>query len=296
MGMARYDLAVAYRVYPKVSGPARTLPFGDDKLLMAEACLRSFCQSLGSLRAKLWVLLDSCPPEYEALFRRYLAASEPEIITLDHAGNAASFGKQLDILLAQDDAELVYFAEDDYFYLPGQFAEMTEFLHRHPDTDFVSPYDHPDYCCLPLHRGCRALRAAGTRHWRAAGSTCLTFLTRKQTLRACEPVFRSYTRGNFDCSLWLSLTKHRVRNPFAALRFFLSGDFAWKIFAKAWLYTGRQIMFGRRHSLWVPVPTIATHLDSAGLARGADWMAVFEQARGELLVSSAQRALDGGPA
>lgn len=56
-----YDLAVAYRIYPKVSKPARSLPFGDDKYQLSEACLKSFKESLGSLRVKLWALLDGCP-------------------------------------------------------------------------------------------------------------------------------------------------------------------------------------------------------------------------------------------
>ena len=38
----RYDLAVAYRIYPEVSRPAQSLPFGDDKLKQAGICLRSF--------------------------------------------------------------------------------------------------------------------------------------------------------------------------------------------------------------------------------------------------------------
>jgi hypothetical protein len=290
--MPAYDLAVAYRVYPKVSPPARTLPFGDDKLALAEACLRSFRDSLGPLRVKLWAVLDTCPPAYTAVFRRYFPASDLEIVPLEKAGNTATFSRQIDILLAQQAAELVYFAEDDYFYLPGQFAEMPEFLQRHSDVDFVSPYDHPDCYRLPLHRGSKLLRAAGARHWRTAASTCLTFLTRRRTLAEYERVFRSYARGNFDCSMWLSLTKHRVRNPLAALRFLAHNDFAWKIFAKAWLFAGPQIAFGRRSSLWVPVPAIATHLDSAGLAPGVNWIAALERSRAELTCAARQSGDD----
>ena len=88
----RYDLAIAYRVYPEVSKPARSLTFGDDKYLLSEVCFRSFKESLGALRAKIWVLLDSCPPEYEALFRRYVDPDDLVIVRLDGAGNRATFG------------------------------------------------------------------------------------------------------------------------------------------------------------------------------------------------------------
>ena len=69
--MANYDLAVAYRIYPQASQPARGLPFGDDKLRSAEICLRSFKQSLDGLRVKLWAILDGCPDSFASLFRKY---------------------------------------------------------------------------------------------------------------------------------------------------------------------------------------------------------------------------------
>src|ERR1700731_1686715 len=59
-----YDLVVAYRIYPMFSKLGQGLPFGDDKLRLAEVCLRSFRDSLGSLRVKIWAILDGCPQEY----------------------------------------------------------------------------------------------------------------------------------------------------------------------------------------------------------------------------------------
>src|SRR5579864_984045 len=114
-GTAKYDLAVAYRVYPRVSGPALDLPFGDDKYSLSEVCLRSFKESLGNLRVKMWAILDGCPPEYEVMFRKYFDDSELVIVTLDSVGNLQTFATQIEMLLGQSDADLVYFAEDDYF-------------------------------------------------------------------------------------------------------------------------------------------------------------------------------------
>jgi hypothetical protein len=277
---SRYDLAVAYRIYPEVSKPARGLPFGNDKYLLAEACLQSFIASLGPLRVKMWALLDGCPAEYETLVRKYVDARDLVVLRLDRIGNQATFARQIDILLEQNDAGLVYFAEDDYFYLPGQFPEMIDFLASHDlathdDVDFVSPYDHPDCYHLDLHQGPKSLRANGSHHWRTAASTCLTFLARKELLQKHEAVFRSYVRGNFDCSLWLSLTKHRVFNPVSALRYVSSGSLSGKILAKAWRYGWRQILFGEKRRLWVPVPGIATHLDARALSPAVDWTALM---------------------
>jgi hypothetical protein len=267
-----YDLAVALRVYPSVSKPAQKLPFGNDKLLLVETCLRSFKQSLGSLRVKIWAILDSCPEEYEALFRRFFAPADLVVIKLNAAGNAATFGKQIDILLTQTDAELVYFAEDDYFYLPGKFPLLVDFLSSGEGIDFISPYDHLDCYTLDLHHRPKWIRIFGSHHWRTASSTCLTFLTRKKTLKKYQREFRSYTRGNFDSALWLSITKDRVFNPFLLARYVARNQFYWKILVKAWLYGWAQILFGRRGHLWIPIPAIGTHLDSNSLSPTVEWV------------------------
>src|SRR5258706_10992724 len=93
-----YDLAVAYRIYPKVARPALGLPLSHDKLQLADACLRSFRESLGTLRVKLWVLLDACPPEYEEMLFRYFDREQLVLIPLQKTGNLGTFEQQIDIL------------------------------------------------------------------------------------------------------------------------------------------------------------------------------------------------------
>ena len=90
-------------------------------------------------------------------------------------------------------------------------------------------------------------------------------------------MFQSYVQGNFDCSLWLSLTKQRVCNPLFLIRSFLGGWFEWKIIVNAWLHCGRQILFGAKQKLWVPIPAIATHLDTRSLSPGVDWRALMRE-------------------
>jgi hypothetical protein len=273
----RYELAVAYRIYPRVSRPALDLGLGDDKYCLSEACLRSFKDSLGGLRVKIWAILDGCPPAYEALFRKYFDDSQLAVVKLEGVGNQRTFAKQIEMLLDQSDAELVYFAEDDYFYLADQFSSMIEFLRTDPEVDFLSPFDHLDCYHLALHRTPKWIRTYAGRHWRTASSTCLTFLTRKATLAKYRAVFHSYVHGNFDSSLWLSLTKQRVRNPLFLVRSLLVGSFDWKIIVKAWLYCWRQILLGKKVKLWVPVPGIATHLDAHSLSPGIDWQHLILQ-------------------
>jgi hypothetical protein len=273
--MPKYDLAVAYRIYPQVSRPARGLPFSEDKLRSAEICLRSFKESVEGLRVKVWAILDGCPESYADLFRKYFGPNELVLVPLPSVGNLPTFGKQLDILLSQTDSDLVYLAEDDYVYQPKLFSTMVEFLKSHKDVDFVTPYDHLDCYTLEIHNHPKWLRVHSGRHWRTAASTCLTFLTRKSTLAANESTFRTYCRRNYDCSLWLSMTKFSIFNPIQTLRFAWKQPWLAKIVAKAWLYDWAQILFGKRVTLWVPVPAIATHLDTRALSPNVDWAALM---------------------
>src|SRR5579862_2350407 len=213
-----YDLAVAYRIYPKIS--KTPLFFADDKYLLAALCLRSFKEALGTLKVKVFALLDNCPKEYEELFRQNFHEPDLEVTHLGGVGNAATFGLQFQILSEQPDAEYVYFAEDDYFYLPNQFEEFIKFMQSNRDVQFISPYDHPDNYRLKLHQYSKDIRVWDNRYWRTAASTCLTFLTRKEALIKTRDVFATFAHRNFDCSIWLSLTKTALFHPMLYIRYF----------------------------------------------------------------------------
>lgn len=277
-----YDLAVAYRIYPKVSGAGQGMPYGDNKLVQAEVCLCSFVESLGKLRAKIFVLLDGCPEDYEPMVRRHIAAEDLEVLHLDGIGNHGTFGLQIDLLLRQGDSDIVYFAEDDYFYIANQFEKMVKFLSGGEGVDFISPFDHLDCYGLSLHRYPSWIRVSQDHHWRTAASTCLTFLTTKKTLRECEQVFRTYCRKNMDASLWLSMTKIIVRNPLWGIRYATKDQLLFKIVVKSWLYGARQILFGRRRILWTPIPGIATHLDPNALSPTISWKMLMQTTKQRL--------------
>jgi len=255
----RYDLAVAYRIYPQVSKVPPV--FSDDKYKLSEFCLKSFKDSLGDLKVKIFVLLDGCPPEYEKLFKKYFEDEDLELIQLEGVGNFATFGLQIKILLEQNHSSTVYFAEDDYFYMPGRFKEMIDFLKENSDVDFVSPYDHADDYTLKLHHHPNKVKATLKRHWRTASSTCLTFLTDKNTLQSTKEIFETYTKGNRDASMWFSLTKFDLFDPLNLIKY-RNEHLYTKVVREAWRNTPKQVLFGRKWYLWVPMPTIGIHLES----------------------------------
>lgn len=273
------DLAVAYRIYPGVSkSPAF---FSSDKFKLSEMCLRSFKASLGKLRVKIWALLDGCPPEYEALFRTVFQDEEMEILSLGKIGNLASFSLQVDILTEQTEAPYVYFAEDDYLYLPDALSTMVTFLRENPDADFATPYDHPDSYYTSSRFERHLVRPHGDRYWRTASSTCLTFLTSRENLMRTQAMFRTYSRGNMDCPVWLALTqKYELADP----RVHGHDMFRLKTWLKTWRWGYRALLFGRRYRLWTPMPALATHMETSGLAPQIDWQALFvSYQRGERL-------------
>ncbi len=276
MSAPTHDLAVCYRIYPGLSGqPAFGLK---DKLTMVRLNLETFKAALGGLKVKLWVILDNCPPAYRTLVTGLFADTDLEIIATDtKLGNEGTFLKQLEILCGQTAAELVYFAEDDYLYLPGGLETTVGFMRRHPEADFSTLYDHADYHAKYIHRQRGRAFEEGGRRWRTVASTCLTFMARRQALAETRAVFATYARKNSDLGLWLALTKTRAVNPWSILRSLGDGLFFTASHLLAWRHAGRQLLFGRRQTLWAATPALATHLDARGLAPGVDWPARVER-------------------
>ena len=272
----RCDLAVAYRVYPGAS--KRSPVYAGDKLRMAELCARSFKESLGSLRVKMWVVLDSCPESYAEVFQRIFRDDDLELVRVTDAGNAATFALQVKILAEQTASPYVYFAEDDYVYLPGRFESMLNLIRSDEDVDVVTPYDHPANYALHFAKHAVDIRLFGNSHWRRLGTTCLTFLTRRSFLAGTtRKTLESFSHGNFDASLWLALTKYRVFRPDLFLRYLFTDRLQAVIIGKAWLHCWRQILFGSRYTLWGPIPSTATHLESTQLAPAVEWQGVISR-------------------
>jgi hypothetical protein len=268
MRSVNYDIVVAYRIYPGIS--KHPLVYENDKFKLSELCLRSFKDSLGNLAVKLIVLLDGCPDRFKYLFQKYFSSKDLELIELDGIGNRATFKMQMDVLLKQTDAELVYFAEDDYFYLSNQMECMVELIKQNKHIHFVFPYDHPDYYQVFANFSCHLIHGE-LKHWRSVFSGCLTFLTSKNVLNQTKSVFFSYCNGNHDSSVWLALTNYPFTHPIEFIRMCVKQPFYVKSFLNAFRYTCFELFFKKRRSLWAPIPSIATHLEKQGIAPVVNW-------------------------
>jgi hypothetical protein len=271
-----YDLAVAYRICPFMS---RTPPpvHQNSKFKLAALCLRSFKVALGPLNVKIWAILDNCPPEYEELFTSLWNNDDLVLSRQPGIGNGRTFAKQIEILNEQTDAEFVYLAEDDYVYLPGRFHLMLDLIRKNADVDFCTPYDHPDYYTHDFHRHKMRIKVEQDQVWKTQNGTTCTLLTRKQTLRETSAVLASFAKKNSDAGIWLSLTKEHVRNPYDLItQPFIFPFRGWSM-ACAWYFNWRQILFGRRYSLWTPVPSLATHMVAGLEAPHVNWEPEFKK-------------------
>lgn len=271
---SNFDIAVAYRIYPGISKVPPV--FSDNKLKLSELCFSSFVDSIGDLKVKLFVLLDNCPEIYKQVFTKYFPEENIEFIELNGIGNNGTFKKQMEILLNQNYSDYVYFAEDDYFYLTNGLKNLIEFMKSSDNVHFATPYYHPELDTTKVHRDFeREKRIYKKNEYVTTASTTMTFMTKKEILEKCFKVLYTYSQRNDDASMWFSLTKHKTSNPFLILKFLFTDKLWFKMYAKVWYFTKKQIIMGKKWNLWVPMVAYATHMDDKCLAPKINWYEVF---------------------
>ncbi len=261
-------LTIAHRVCPALS---KTAIGYATKIDMVKATTESLAIALihYGQPVKLHVILDGCHPDYKTLFDKSFKDAknvQVDISETPSIGNNATFGKQVDILLGEEAARLLYFSEDDYLYKPYAFSAMTEMLDKN-GVDFVTPLDHPDrYKNLTFENEASPIAHTTLCHWRQVPSTCLTFMTTPAILRESCWIFDAYTRGHMDSSMWLAATKQKLFSFRAivgtGVRFLFKRDVPYPRLAQlcAWKWYGLKLLTTRKYNLWGPMPSLAFHL------------------------------------
>ncbi len=269
------DLVIAYRIYPGVS--KKPVTYRHSKYALAKLCADSLGRSLQGLNYKVYALMDNCPQEFDQLFIDAFGAEHVEFRRYDGVGNFATFKEQIRILLEQTESEYVYFAEDDYFYLDGQFKSMLDCLKNCANVDFLTPYEHPDFYNLKFHqRGDRSEFEYAGRTWKKTLTTCLTFLTTKTRLREEKARFMTYSKWSGDASLWAGITMGK--DYFGLLRevFKLKRFEKWILIQMSIFFIPRFIL-NRKRNLYMASPSVGTHLESGLLGPNVDWQKEFDK-------------------
>lgn len=270
----KYDLAVAYRIYPGVSKiPAI---HNNNKYELSRVCLESFFNSIKNINAYIYIILDGCPDEYKQLFQETLIGIDYEFIENEGIGNAKTFQIQIDLLLSQDKSEVIYFAEDDYFYLENAFPKMIEVI-KDARIDFLSPYDHPDAYTFEIHNYKKNYLEISNSKWVIVSGTTLTFMTTKEMLKETKKIFETYTRRNYDASLWMSMTKLNTFNLKLMIKFLFTSKPNLKIYLKIIYFNLFTALFGKKRVIVQSVPALATHIEKEFLSHNVDWYKEFEK-------------------
>jgi hypothetical protein len=269
------DVCIAVRIYPGISKQ----PFIEttSKHEIVTACIGSLLQSLGNCSYYMFIILDSCDTSYHQLIKSLpLAPGCFEIVDIVGAGNVGTFELQKKLLLEQRFSKNIYFAEDDYFYLPNTFPRMLELL-AEKRADFVSPHDHAHYYCSSLHRSFQyKIETLPNGHrFKKVATGCLTFLTTQDTLAECWPVFNTYKKNNYDFSIWLALTRFNI---FKLNSWWQNSAniFYYKSVVKLLRFTGGKYIFGKTFTLAVPLPSVGAHMQKDELPPNVDWYLAYK--------------------
>ena len=271
------SLAIAHRVCPTLAKTAVGFDTKEDMVKATAASLATAIREFGG-EVGLTVILDGCP-NYRRFFTETFSGLANVQLSFDETlsiGNQATYARQCEILLADQEADLVYFSEDDYLYKPQAFAAMADLLKR-GNADFVTPLDHPDrYNHALTAPSPSAVRVTPFGHWRTVGTTCLTFMTTRQLLHERADMIASFGTGAMDGTMWLGLTKEDVRSmrkvipPIFSFILRRKRPFGYYMPLCAWKHHGLRLLTTRAYTLWQPMPTLAVHLSSTSLPLGSE--------------------------
>ena len=272
------SLAIAHRVCPALSKSAVGFSTKEEMVKATTASLATTISKFAG-DVSLTVILDGCPT-----YRKFFSENFSELANVRLSfeetpalGNQATYARQCEILLANQEVDFVYFSEDDYLYKPQAFNAMVDLLKR-GNADFVTPLDHPDrYNHALTAPSPAAVRVTPFGHWRTVGTTCMTFMTSKKILHECSWAMSSYWTGATDGTMWLGLTKEDVRSPRKVIppvfSYIMRQDrpFGYYMPLCAWKHHGLRLLTTRTYTLWQPMPTLAVHLASTSLPHGAEF-------------------------
>ncbi len=204
-------IVILYRISPFKNGKAPI--YAKNKLKLTKICLKSFIKGFQKVPLKIIFILDTCPKQYRELIKR-LKIKDCEIIDFKKAGNKGTWFVQLEIVKRLKNNNLVYFAEDDYFYLKNSGERIYQALNK---IDFVGPCDHLNYYKKPMVNNKENIEVFSNYHFRSSESTCLTFGTSANLIKNNFGLFHKF--GTFDHPLWLALKRkgYKLFTPIPSL-------------------------------------------------------------------------------
>lgn len=220
-----------------------------------ETCLKNAVKNMSSYHAEevSWLFIaDNISDETETMIKSIMTPSKYEwsIRKVSVGHGAGTFNIALNAVLDHTqifkDDDIIYFLENDYIHRPEWSMILLEGI-RQIGADYVSLYDHPDKY-IPAMRGgnpeigndkgeVTKVFLSWSSHWKLTNSTTMTFAAKVSTLKRDKEILRK----------WTTIDDYpRDFDMFIELR-------------------------DAGHSLITPIPSVATHGETAWLAPRIDW-------------------------
>ena len=203
------------------------------------------------------------------------------VVTVRGGSAARSFRRLLDA--ADAPAGLVWFAEDDYVYLPDALEAVCAAADALPQADYLGVYTpdnsawHAAHVSQPARRGVERVFEVDGRAWRRAWDSTSTFGVRAQALREDRALLRLCSRagGPWDHACVLAV-QGVPPYPWSALHanlfLRLSRASAGRVVSRPLLRAAVDLASrtGSRTGV-APVVDLATHAEPGYVAPGTDW-------------------------
>jgi hypothetical protein len=271
----KYDLVITYRICPKLSkNPAGHFA---NKFELSKFCLLSMKKALEGLNYKIYALLDGCPKEYESLFTDNFNNDDLEIIHFDSLGNKKTWKKEVELLSIQNDSEIIYCAEDDYFYIEN-IKDMVDLI-RSGKADFVTPYEHPG-CYTDGHIINSEIIIFNNKRYMTVQHACFTFMTTKKTFlenRRYFLIFSDWFGSDFVTWGCITLGLNYFRYIKLLFNYKNYSIINLKVYGSMFLFAIHRFIFNKKYKLFMPIQSFATHMEKDQLAPGIDWGKYFKK-------------------
>ena len=282
------ELTAYYRVTPADNGKPRPPWFS------RRTAMLSFLAAAQRVAAQVVVVADGGVPAQ-------LRDLVPGPVVAVRGGSAPrSFRRLLDVARADGPppAGLVWFAEDDYLYLPDALAAVRAAADALPHADYFGVYTPDNAAWHARHRSQPAATRPGPtwqvdgRTWRRAWASTSTFGVRGAALREDAALLRLCSRagGPWDHTCVLTVQgvpaypwRHLTADLFLRLSRASAGRVVSRPALRAALDVAalRRAAAGRARTWVAPGVDLATHAEPGYVAAGTDWAAVAVAAAGQ---------------
>jgi hypothetical protein len=273
---------VLYRSTASENKKARPSWYSKDVALASFIGALERCADVGDV-----VFVNDGPGVPEPRLRRMDTAGE--LLEIDQRGNGGSYRYLLALAESRPwaDDDLVYFAEDDYLYLPSAISELCDAARTVPQASFFTPYDHTDnyehrvqLAFARWHRNDRW--DVGGREWRAIRSTTLTYAARLADFRAQLWIHFLGTNDHpADDYIWGASQTFTGRGLLPLVFGCTNPRNRVSVNVKrAGLFLADYRAHRNERFLIAPTRSLATHIQEPFLAPGVDWAAVAHELAG----------------